>query len=179
MHNVSWLDTFELELAPPPVPPPPAPPAPPAPWHYCSPRTMLCVEVPPGTPGSFAGAADCAASCKLCDLGGTWFDSAAASPPPITIVQSAPAGPARAAVNISAPGLWSGAVGAVFGGGVGWLQVTGGFCGTDFCDAAVSAMAPGGPPCALISWIWGDGQVGNVSWCSPAADPQRCRKPVR
>jgi hypothetical protein len=62
MDNVSWIDSFVLDLAPP--PPPPPPPTPPAPWYACSfdaPGT--CFEVPAGAPGASASAAACEASC--------------------------------------------------------------------------------------------------------------------
>ncbi len=62
MRNVSWLDSFTLDLASP--PPPPPPPSPPAPWYACSfdmPGT--CVEVPAGAPGASADAAACEAAC--------------------------------------------------------------------------------------------------------------------
>ena len=62
MRNVSWIDSFELDLAPPPPPSPPPPP--PAPWFACSfdaPGT--CFEAPAGAPGATASAADCEAAC--------------------------------------------------------------------------------------------------------------------
>jgi hypothetical protein len=62
MLNVSWVDSFTLNLSAPVVPPPP--PAPPAPWYACSfdaPGT--CFEVPANTPGSSATESACEAAC--------------------------------------------------------------------------------------------------------------------
>jgi hypothetical protein len=62
MHNVSWVDSFTLDLVAPPPPPPPPTPSPP--WYSCS-LTALgqCVEVPAGAPGAVATLAQCAAAC--------------------------------------------------------------------------------------------------------------------
>jgi len=51
MRNVSWVDSFQLDLAAP--APPPPPPAPPVPWYVCSYTALgACVEVPAGAPGA-------------------------------------------------------------------------------------------------------------------------------
>ena len=63
MLNVSWVDSFTLDLVAP--PPPPPPPAPPAPWYVCSFMTLgACVEVPAGAPGAVETLAECQAACK-------------------------------------------------------------------------------------------------------------------
>jgi hypothetical protein len=62
MNNLTWIDSFSLNLTAP-APPAPVPP-PPAPWFSCSfdsPGT--CVEVPAGAPGSFASEDACVAAC--------------------------------------------------------------------------------------------------------------------
>lgn len=62
MKNVSWIDSFTLDLAVPVVPP--LPPPPPAPWYACSfdlPGT--CFEVPAGAPGASPSLNDCEAAC--------------------------------------------------------------------------------------------------------------------
>ena len=62
MLNVTWLDSFELDLEAP--PPPPPPPAPPAPWFVCSFTALgACVEVPAGAPGAVATLGECQAAC--------------------------------------------------------------------------------------------------------------------
>ena len=61
MRNVTWLDSFELQLAAPP-PPPPLPPPPPA-WFapsFDAPGT--CFEAPAGAPGAFNTSAACLAN---------------------------------------------------------------------------------------------------------------------
>jgi hypothetical protein len=60
--NVSWLDSFELDLLSP--APPPPPPAPPAPWYVCSFTALgACVEVPAGAPGAVASLDACQTAC--------------------------------------------------------------------------------------------------------------------
>ena len=62
MLNVTWLDAFDVDLAPPPLPPPPPPP--PAPWYVCSLTALgACVEVPAGAPGAVVTLAACQAAC--------------------------------------------------------------------------------------------------------------------
>ena len=62
MQNVTWVDSFSLELAA--APPPPPLPPPPAPGVACSfdaPGT--CFEAPPGAPGAFNTSDACLAHC--------------------------------------------------------------------------------------------------------------------
>ena len=59
---ISWVDTFQLDLAPPKAPAPV--PTPLAPWYKCSlSSSNQCFQVPANATGAFASAADCAAAC--------------------------------------------------------------------------------------------------------------------
>jgi hypothetical protein len=64
MNNVTWVDSFELDLEAPP-PPPPLPGPPPPPYYACSLTSPgQCVEVPHGAPGTNASLQDCQAACQ-------------------------------------------------------------------------------------------------------------------
>jgi hypothetical protein len=161
---VSWVDSFTLDLAPPPAPPPV--PAPPAPWYRCSlSSSAACFEVPAGTPGAFASASACGAACPLplCQLAGTWWGVPNATGAHVTIAQT-PLNASAAAVTISCPQHWaSDAVGVVHAGGL-VVVGTGGFCDRAACTGSISQLEAGGASlCAKITWY-------NGVWCSPAAD---------
>ena len=163
-ENISWVDSFTLDLAPPPAPPPV--PAPPAPWYRCSlSSSKACFEVPAGTPGAFASASDCSAACPLplCQLAGTWWGVPNATGAHVTIVQT-PLNSSAAAVTISCPQHWAtDAVGVVHAGGT-VVVGTGGFCDRASCIGTITQLEAGGASfCAKISWY-------NGVWCSPAAD---------
>ena len=164
MNNVTWVDSFELELGAPPAPPP-MPPSPPPPWFLCSPTgSGACVEVPPGAPAAVASLAECQRACVLCELNGTWYDVRGNGIP--VFLQQAPVSNVSAAIAIEAPGYWTGANGTLR---IGHAEVSGGFCGAgSTCIGEVGPLAPGGPPCAMLSWAAG-------TWCSPAIDPARCK----
>lgn len=165
MTNISWVDSFELELGPPP-PPPPAPPSPPAPWFLCSPTgSGACVEVPPNAPGAVAALAECQRSCVLCDLNGTWFDVHGNGIP--VYLRQTPLTNISATIVLNAPGYWSNVSGVLK---IGHAEVTGGFCGAGTCIGEVGPLEAGGPACGMLSWSQG-------TWCSPAIDP-KCKGPA-
>ena len=62
LNNVTWIDTFTVNLVAP--VPPPLPPAPPAPWFSCSfDNPGTCFEVPAGAPGSSPTITECESAC--------------------------------------------------------------------------------------------------------------------
>lgn len=158
MDNVTWVDSFQLDLSSPPTPPPLPPPGPPG--YKCSlGASGQCFEVPASAPGASASRAACEQSCVLCDLSGTWFGSVPNVP--ILIAQEATSN-VTATVTIAAPeGGWKGnATGTVH---LGYLTVTGGFCGST-CTGSISPLEDGGPPCGKI--VWDEG-----TWCHAGLDP--------
>jgi len=166
-ETVTWLDSFTLDLQPPPAPPPVPPP--PAAWYKCSlSSSNACFEVPANTLGAFAAAADCAAACPLplCELSGTWFGVPNATGARVVIAQT-PINASAAAVTISCPQYWrTNATGYVHAGGT-LVVGTGGFCNQASCEGIITQLAPGGASlCAKIAWY-------NGVWCNPAADA-RC-----
>ena len=110
----------------------------------------------------YATESDCARSCTLCNLAGTWFGSEPNIP--IAITQT-PISNSSAAVTCAAPAAnWpTNATGVAR---IGSLSVQHGWC-SGTCSATISGLDAAGPPCALISW--GPGS----SWCNAAVDP-RC-----
>lgn len=162
--NITCLDNFTVDLAPPsaplPVPPPPAP------WYKCSfSSSGLCFEVPPNTTGSFPSSVDCAAACPLplCQLNGTWYGVPNSTGVSVAIEQT-PINETTAAVTIICHEWPSNASGYVRAGGFVTVG-RGGFCGINECSGVISQYSVGGSLCAKISWY-------NGIWCNPEIDPQ-------
>ena len=162
MDNISWKDSFELDLVVP-VPPDVPPPPPPA-WKCSLSQSATCFEVPSTAPGPvYATQAECARSCVLCNLTGTWLGSEPGIP---ISIESVAITNVSALITVSAPAAHWAHGNATGVERISSIAVSGGWCAST-CLAIVSSLDASGPPCAMISW----GSTG--SWCNPAAD-SRC-----
>ena len=195
MHNVTWLDSFTLDLE---APPPPPPVTPPAPWYVCSLTNLgACAEVPPFAPGAVATLSECEAQCApvyTCNGADGCAQAPAGTPGGVATLAECTA----LCVECDLSGLWYGsakgvriyieqmAVNASYAtakiwtvpsvwvnNATGWvtpglLTVTGAWCGAGRCEGSVSPLESGGANCGSIDW--GDDGI----WCSAALEPAKC-----